>query len=117
MVSNFTFKNGNAYIEKMKFEGPVAGVNLRGRIGISAKDFDMQLGVTPHVTGSLPIVAAIAGGPVVGPIVGVATWLVERAVARAVSKSVTYSYAITGPWNNPVWAKLDATVTHKNISH
>jgi uncharacterized protein (TIGR02099 family) len=70
MNGEFSFKNASAYIDSMRFEGPVAGVNLKGRIGITAKDFDLQMGVTPHVTGSLPIVAAIAGGP----IVGVATW-------------------------------------------
>jgi uncharacterized protein (TIGR02099 family) len=104
MQSDFSFKNGSAYIEKMRFEGPVAGVNLKGRIGIAAKDFDIQLGVTPHVTGSLPVVAAIAGGPVVG----VATWLVDRVVSSQVSKSSTYEYGVTGSWENPVWKKLGA---------
>jgi uncharacterized protein (TIGR02099 family) len=104
MQSDFSFKNGSAYIDKMRFEGPVAGVKLKGRIGIAAKDFDIQLGVTSHVTGSLPVVAAIAGGPVVG----VATWLVDRVVSSQVSKSSTYEYSVTGSWDNPVWKKIGA---------
>ncbi len=105
MMGEFNFKDGNAFVDKMHFEGPIAGLQLKGRIGLVAKDFDMQLGVTPHVTGSLPVVAAIAGGP----IVGVATWLVDRVVSHAVAKSSNYEYHITGPWDNPVWTKLDAT--------
>jgi uncharacterized protein (TIGR02099 family) len=103
MKGDFSFKNANAYIDSMRFEGPVAGVNLKGRIGIAAKDFDLQMGVTPHVTGSLPIVAAIAGGPVVG----VATWVVDRVVAHEVAKSSTYEYSVTGSWDHPVWKKLN----------
>ncbi len=110
LTGDVNFKNGSAYIDQMTFDGTVANVNLKGRIGIAAKDFDIRMGVTPHVTGSLPIVAALAGGPVVG----VATWLVDRVVTASQSSQTsggTYEYAVTGSWDNPVWKQINSNGT------
>jgi uncharacterized protein (TIGR02099 family) len=99
--ADFTLKSGNAMTNNMRFEGPVASIYIKGRIGLHAKDVDLKLGVTPHVTGSLPVVAAIAGGPVVG----VATWVVGSVVSHAVSQVSTYQYVVTGSWDHPVWSQ------------
>jgi len=104
MKGDFTLKTGSAFTENMHFDGPVARVGINGRIGLQAKDFDIKLEVTPHVTGSLPIVAAIAGGPVVG----VATWVVDKVISHEVSRVSTYQYSVKGPWDNPVWTQLQA---------
>lgn len=104
MQGSFTFRNGDAVTRDTRFDGPIARVDIAGRIGLVAKNFDMKMSVTPYVTSSLPVVAAIAGGP----IVGAATWVVNAVVSHAVSKVTTYDYSVTGPWDNPVWTQVSA---------
>ena len=103
--ADFAVKNGNAITDNMKFDGPIARVEIKGRVGLVAKDFNVQLSVTPYVTGSIPVVAAFAGGP----IVGVAALLVDKVVSQGVSKAITHKYTVTGPWANPVWTQVGAT--------
>jgi uncharacterized protein (TIGR02099 family) len=98
---DFTFQNGNAETENMRIEGPIASVSIKGRIGLAAKDLNLRMGVTAHVTGSLPLVAAFAGGPVVG----IATLMVDKVVTQGMSSVTTYNYNVTGSWANPVWQK------------
>src|SRR6185312_16511550 len=100
---DFTLRNGNATTQNTQINGPIAGIMIIGRIGLAAKDLDLKLGVTPYVTGSLPVVAAIATA---NPVAGVATWLVGKVVSHAMSQMTTYNYSIQGPWANPVWNQI-----------
>lgn len=106
VTGNLTLRGGNATTSNVKLEGPVAQINLKGRIGLSAKDYDLVMTVFPHVTSSLPVIATIAGGPA-GPALGAATWVAEKLVISNVVKGVAhYSYHITGPWQNPNAQKI-----------
>lgn len=101
MKGRFIFKNGNAYAEAVHMKGSVADIEMSGRIGLVAKDYDMTLKVTPFVTGSIPVVAAIA----VNPIVGIAAWAIEKVAGKAVSSATTHRYEVTGTWDKPVWVE------------
>lgn len=100
ITGDFSLKNGSAFTEKpLVIEGSLARIEIKGRIGLAAKDYNLQMSVTPHVTGSIPVVAAIA----VNPLVGVAAWAVEKLASQAVGSATTRQYTITGTWDNPVW--------------
>jgi uncharacterized protein (TIGR02099 family) len=105
MRGDFTLNQGNASTQNMRIDGPIARVDIKGRVGLVAKDFNMALAITPYVTGSLPVLAAFAGGP----IVGVAALVVDKMVSTSVSHVITYQYNITGPWTNPNWTPIKAT--------
>ncbi len=102
IVGDFNVKNGDLFTSNLRFEGPVAGVSVKGRIGLVAKDFNCIMGVTPYVvTSTVPAAAGFLGGPVVG--------LAALAVNVVVSKVTTintYYYAVTGPWANPTWKRM-----------
>jgi uncharacterized protein YhdP len=104
MKGRFILKQGNAVTQDTYFDGPIARIEIKGRVGLATKDYDLMLNVTPYVTGSIPIVATLAGGP----IIGVVSWLVEKVASSAVSSVVTYHYAVTGPWENPAWVQVKA---------
>ncbi len=99
MQGHFNLEHGSANTKDTYFDGPIARIEIKGKIGMAAKDYDLILSVTPYVTGSIPIVATLAGGPVVGAV----TWLVEKVASSVVSKVTTYHYSVRGPWDNPVW--------------
>jgi len=100
---DFALGGGNAETENMSLKGLVAEVDVSGRFGLIQQDYDLNLSITPHVTASLPMVAAVA----VNPIVGVAALIAENLTSSQVSRMSTYHYLITGPWSKPVWKKVD----------
>jgi len=97
MYGDFSITNGNLWAKSAYLDGTVAYISMNGRIGLSTKDYDLQMKVIPHLTSSLPVIATIAGGP----IIGAATWIVNKAVSPAVNKIAQYNYIITGSWSNP----------------
>ncbi len=99
MQGHFNLDHGSAITKDTYFAGPIARIEIQGKIGMAAKDYDLILSVTPYVTGSIPLVATLAGGPLVGAV----TWLVEKAASGVVSKAATYHYSVRGPWDHPVW--------------
>lgn len=97
---DFNFNRGSAITNNMRFDSAVARVEIRGRIGISQKDFDLVLSVTPYVTSSIPIAATLLTGQ---PAIGIAAWAVNKVIGGAVSQVVTYLYSVTGSWGHPQW--------------
>lgn len=95
---NFHLTNGNLLTQDTVLQGPIADLKLLGRIGLSAKDFDMTLQITPHLTSSLPVAAGIAGGPLVGAL----AWVAEKVVSLPMNAVTTRSYTMKGPWEKPI---------------
>ena len=97
LYGKFNINNGNLWTQSTYLDGTVAYISMKGRIGLQAKDYNLMMAVIPHLTSSLPVIATIAGGP----IIGAATWVVDKVVSPAVDKITQYNYAITGTWKNP----------------
>lgn len=98
---DFVMRNGNAFTKNASMQGSVATVSVSGRLGLKGKDYRLKLAITPHVTSSLPVVAAITGGPAAG----VAAWIAEKLFSSAVNKVTTINYNVSGPWDHPVIEK------------
>lgn len=103
LQGDFVLNNGNALTRNTLIKGTVANVGITGRIGLAAKDYDLQVAVTPHVTASLPVLAGFAGGPVVG----VATWAASKVLSIVVDGMTTSTYRMTGAWANPTIVKVN----------
>ncbi len=103
LKGDFVLESGNAYTQNASIEGTVALVGAVGRVGLANKDYDMKLMITPYVTSSLPIVAALTGGP----IAGVATFFAEPLFSKALNDITTKSYSLQGLWENPHIVKLN----------
>lgn len=100
LKGDFRFGDGTASTKNMRFDGPLAKVEIRGKIGVARKNFDLILSVTPYVTSSIPVAATLITGQ---PVIGVAAWAVSKIIGSEVSKAVTYYYSVTGSWSNPNW--------------
>jgi uncharacterized protein YhdP len=97
MRGNFSLHNGNAFTQNTLLDGPVAQLELLGRIGIVREDYGLSIKVTPHLTSSLPVIVALAGGPVAGAV----TWAADRVLGAQLNKIATYFYQVNGSWENP----------------
>lgn len=97
-TGSLQLNNGDAFTKNAELVGPVAQVKIRGRIGFGKKDYDMNLTVIPHLTSSLPVLAAAVAG---GPVVGAATWLADKIVGNQVNSVMSHVYKVTGSWAKP----------------
>jgi hypothetical protein len=84
------FKRGNAYTDNLLIEAPAARIQIEGRTGLQARDYDQTITVVPHFGGTLPVAGAIAGGPMVGAAVFVA----ERLLQKGIEHATRYRYTL-----------------------
>jgi uncharacterized protein YhdP len=94
---SFKIDQGDAYTNDLRIEGPSADIEILGRTGLVDRDFDQLVTITPKITGSIPVIGALAGGPVVGA----ALYLAQKVVGKKVDEANNRIYTITGPWDNP----------------
>ena len=97
MEGHFNVRAGDAYTEDFVIKGPSARIDVQGRVGLASQDYDQLITVTPDVSGTIPIAAAIAAGP----IVGAAVLLAEQLVGSGIDRGSSVQYEVSGPWDDP----------------
>lgn len=95
---NFQLNHGIASTRDTTLNGPISSIFMTGSIDLVNQTYNLKLLVTPHLTSSLPIIATIAGGPVIGA----ATWVADKLFNPLLDKITSDTYTVTGPWNKPV---------------
>lgn len=104
MTGEFRLAEGDAYTQNLTVTGPAARIEIVGRTGLVARDYEQEAYVTPALGSALPIAGALAGGPLVG-----AALLIAGEILRPGIERITrIEYRISGPWENPVIEPLRA---------
>jgi uncharacterized protein (TIGR02099 family) len=97
ITGTFGLDKGNAYTSNLVIKSPAADISVSGRTGLRAKDYDQEMLVSPHASATLPLVGAIAAGPV-----GAAAGLVLQGVlGKGIGKATGSRYKVTGSWEKP----------------
>ncbi len=99
---DFRMQGGNATTRNIVLRAPAADVYVSGRTGLGAKDYDQQVEVHPKLGSALPVVGAVAAGPV-GAALG---WVMQRALEKPLGNAARRRYRVTGPWQKPVIVHL-----------
>jgi len=99
----FQLRDGNAYTRNMVINSPSARINMSGRTGLVAHDYDQDVIIVPGDGTNLFVAGALAGGLQAG----VVAWLVEKLFD--VEKYSRFIYKITGTWDHPVVTNLSET--------
>nr|WP_279236586.1 YhdP family protein [Dyella sp. RRB7] len=109
IVGDFKLGDGNANTDNLQIRSPAAEITIKGRTGVRAKDYDLQVLAIPHAGNSLPIVGAVVGGPI-----GIAAgFLAQGLLGKGINHAASARYSITGSWDKPVITlieKKDVTV-------
>ena len=100
---NFAIAGGIMQTKDSVIDGPTASASINGNLDFVQQLYDLKVKIAPHLTSSLPIVATIAGGP----IIGAATWVASKIINQGMQKFSAYGYQITGPWKKPVIKPID----------
>ena len=102
MQGHFVVMDGDAFTNDFTIKGSSATIDIAGRTGLVAQDYDQLVTVTPQVSSTLPIAGAIAGGPAIGA----AVFLADKLVGDKFNRITRVQYQVTGSWDEPVYKKL-----------
>ena len=111
LTADLKFRNGNMHTENFSLAGPSAGVLLKGRTGIIARDYDQQVEVVPNLSSSLPLVSALLGGP----LAGVSVYLLDKLtnIGDQIDEAVVLKYQISGSWDEPKVEFVESEVANR----
>ncbi len=100
----FDLAAGDATTGDLHIDGPSLRMDIRGRVGLVARDYDQRVTVYPDVSAGVTLGAVLLGGPAVGALVLLAQELLDKPLDQVTQ----FSYRISGPWDNPRVERLDA---------
>ena len=107
-AGDIRLSNGIADVNHLELFGPVAAVNITGKIGLAQKDYHLLLHIQPHLTSSLPLVATLTAGPVVGAV----AWVANKVLSPEFEKITRYTYEMIGPWSKPIIQSVSDSQTN-----
>jgi uncharacterized protein (TIGR02099 family) len=91
-------ENGTSHTDDTTLSSTVAEISISGSANLVEQTFDYEFAVRPGVSKTLPVIGAIAGGPV-----GAAAGLALQAIFRdALGEAAEARYTIRGTWEDPL---------------
>lgn len=99
----FDLADGVATTDDLNIEAPSLRMEVRGKVGLAARDYDQRVTVYPDVSAGVTLGAALLGGPAVGALVLLAQELLDKPLDQATQ----LAYRVTGSWDNPLIERAD----------
>ncbi len=94
---NFTLADGQARTENVKVDGPSLRIEMRGRAGLVARDYDQYVTVYPGLSTGFTLGAALLAGPIGAGLV----FLAQQILDQPLEKLTQINYHVTGSWDDP----------------
>ena len=95
--ADVTITDGVARTDDFHMDGVSANVSMQGEVDLVNRTQNLDVRVTPMLTGA----AAVAGAAVINPLVGVAALLVQKALGDPVEQAAAREYQVSGTWQDP----------------
>lgn len=96
-------ENGTSHTNDMLLSSTAAEISIVGSTDLVAQTFDYEFAVRPGVSKTLPVIGAIAGGPI-----GAAAGIALQAILRdALGEAAEARYTIRGPWEDALIEPVD----------
>ena len=97
ITGDFELRDGSATTQNLQVAGPSLRMDVRGRTGLVARDYDQEVTVYPDVSGGVTLGAVLLGGPVAG----VLALIAQEIMNKPLNQVTQLSYRVTGSWDNP----------------
>ena len=104
---SFAINGGNAHTDSLVMNGPSAKIEISGRTGLVAKDYDQKATVSPALSNSIPVASALFGPVGIGA--GAVYYIgqkVFKSIPERVDNFLKQEYSIEGSWKNPKIERL-----------
>lgn len=102
--SEMTLNDGKLQSTRFELLSSVLKLNVTGYSTMLDQSLHYQMAATPSLGNVLPIVGAVAGGPIIGG----ATFVAQKLFELAGGSFVTLNYQIGGTWDNPIIERSQA---------
>lgn len=106
LSGSFSIADGRASTRGLVLTGPVAEVLIQGETDFVEQQYDQTIDVLPRVSGALPLLGVLSGGPAVG-----VTAIVADSILKGLGVNVDEigrrRFTFTGPWDAPDWEPVD----------
>lgn len=98
----FALADGDAHTDDLYINGPSLRMEVRGRIGLTAHDYDQTVTVYPDVSG-VTFGALLLGGAslATGPILPLLAVIANQVLDKPIGQATQITYRLTGSWDNP----------------
>ncbi len=107
---NFAIANGRASTQTLLLTGPVAEILVHGDSDFVNRTYDQTVDVLPRVSGALPLIGVLSGGPAAG-----VTALVADGILKGLGVNLDEigrrRYLLRGPWDTPSWETVNLQST------
>src|SRR5205085_5629645 len=97
VTGDFELHDGSAHTQNLAINGPSLRMDVKGRIGLAARDYDQTVDVYPDVSAGVTLGALALGGPVAG----VLTLIAQQILNKPLDQVTHLTYRVTGSWDNP----------------
>jgi len=104
MSGDFKVKDGSAFTSNLVTKSPVATIEIEGRTGYVARDFDQHVTVIPQVGDTLPVTGALLFGLEIGAAIA----LIDTLMGKQIDKANRREYNVTGSWDEPKITEIDS---------
>ncbi len=102
LSGNLSIANGEARTNAIAVTGPVAEILIHGSTDFIARTYDQTIDVLPRISGALPLLGVLSGGPAAG-----ITALLADGILRGIGVNLDEigrrQYTLTGDWDSPQW--------------
>jgi len=106
LSGSFSIADGKASTRGLVLTGPVAEVLIQGETDFVEQQYDQTIDVLPRVSGALPLLGVLSGGPAVG-----VTAIVADSILKGLGVNVDEigrrRFTFVGPWEDPAWEPVD----------
>jgi uncharacterized protein YhdP len=102
-TGTFKMENGTATTDDMLLKSSAASISVLGSTNLVDQQYDQLLTIRPGLGNTLPIIGALAGGPI-GAAAGLA---LQGLLQNEIGEATKVQYTITGDWDNPVFEAVE----------
>jgi uncharacterized protein (TIGR02099 family) len=96
-------ESGLAEIKDLYIDGPLAFIDINGKVGMADQSYDLMVTVTPKTSDTLPLLGGLVAG---NPAVGLSIMVFQRLFRKQLDQLTQYRYHVTGKWEDPVLTKV-----------
>jgi len=105
LSGSFSIANGRALTSGTMLSGPVAEVLIQGETDFVNQLYNQTIDVLPRVSGALPLLGVLSGGPAIG-----VTAIVADSILKGLGVNLDEigrrRLTLSGPWEAPKWTPV-----------
>ena len=105
------FDKADLITQNLDINGSSLDMKIEGRTGITERDYDQTIIVTPHVGSNVALATAFLGGPLTAATVFLLSQVTQ--LDNWVDKIITLEYTLKGSWDKPEIEFVSAPVAQK----